>query len=526
MSSTLKYARHASPFSTPKKRQDDEALAWLPWAVWGGYTLLLILLSASHQDLLLNDSFGFFGRAKDLLEHPGNARLWVADYYPVGYPWLIAFLTKILGDAFTAARLLSVAGASGMLLLVLLMMRQHIVGRYRHLISAGVLMVLGANFNFLQLGSYDNTDMPAAALMLASVYWLGSGRASRYWVAGLWLGAAYLVRYTALTQVPALLVAILWLAPSHRPEKWRACALFLAGFVAVALVQIIPSVVVTGSPFFNRQAHNVWFALHGQGNWGMSFGEAVKHDSLMEIINASPGLFLKNYLTNLYKLLCYDVFGLPLRWLWLPGLVLAWLGKRNRFGVGAVGLASAVFGAAICLAFVTPRTTLFLLPVMALLVGVALSVFADKKMVAWAVLVALSLVGVGELYSNKNSLAPACNSPRQPTLQQKVTDALIDAGMTDPSQVLSLNFAWYHARHPYRLGFPRPWSYYEGAHPIYSPQALEQLVRERGYQYVISDGETVQNVPGLKTFWPRIPTNLRADTVFIENEVIVLVLRY
>lgn len=522
--------RTGSPKPKLVIRKADE-FGWLPWAVWIAGTVLLILLSASHQDLLLNDSQRAFERAQALWTHPGELTNWVHEYYPVGYSWMVAALTQVCWDAFTASRVLSVSAASGTLLLIFLIIRQQASGRYLNLGIAGVMMTAIANFNFLQLGTYDNTDFPAAALMLASLYWLGrSGLKRRFLISGLLLGAAYLVRYTALTEVPAVLAAIYFFHKGDFTAKVKAGFALLSGFVALGLIQFIPSTLLFGNPLYNLQAHNVWFALHGEGNWGLNFMEAVKHTSVLEIVRHSPGLFMKNYALNAYKLLCYNVFDLPVFWLWLPGVVLAWMGKERgkdgRAGLGGLTLAVAVFSAALCMAFVTPRTTLFLFPVICILAGWALAVFADKLIPSLAIMVSLGLVSVGGLYSNKSFIAAAFHSSHQPSPQQKVTTALEAAGMASPDQVLSLGFAWYNAYHPYRVGYAIPWSFYGTGAPISSPQDLESLVRKNGYRYIISDRTSVTDVPGLKRFWPSIPTNLRPDTVFIENEVCVIALRY
>jgi hypothetical protein len=101
------------------------------------------------------------------------------------------------------------------------------------------------------------------ALPLALLVGLSERRATNF-AASLLAGLAYMIRYTAfVTGAPCLLFLVGRALMQRRHSTWAAAGLFLPGFLVGAAVQIIPSTLVTGNPFYSSQARNIRWHLKG-----------------------------------------------------------------------------------------------------------------------------------------------------------------------------------------------------------------------------------------------------------------------
>lgn len=155
----------------------------------------------AHPGLRFVDFISFSGRARGLF---GDSGAWVHPLYPVGYPLLLWMGHALTGDVLLVGRGLSIAGgvciAAG-------------VARWVSPWAGLWLLVQPA---LLQWGATEGTDTLAAAMCVLA---LASARRAPLW-AGVLLGLGCLVRYTAITALPAV-----WMLSSGRLRTSWALAL-------------------------------------------------------------------------------------------------------------------------------------------------------------------------------------------------------------------------------------------------------------------------------------------------------------
>lgn len=177
---------------------------------------------------------------------------------------------------------------------------------------AGVtLLTLHPFFRFQAL--QEGTDMLAAGLQLLAlaIVFLNKDDSRRFYIlssvaAGVLIGSAYLIRYTALLLIPIVII-FLWVKNKADQRKLiLSIALFTAAFGLVALPQIVASVTVTGTPFYNEQARNVWFGMYGDFNWTENWGRIPPEITLLEIVRADPQGFLSHWAYEFGRFLRYD----------------------------------------------------------------------------------------------------------------------------------------------------------------------------------------------------------------------------
>jgi len=143
-------------------------------------------LAWAHPDLRFVDFISFSERSRKLLSGTG----WLQGDYPLGYPALLLLGKRLLGDALLAGKLLAVSAG---------ILAVFAAQRLKGAAAATWLLALSA---LLTWGSTEGTDMPAAALALAS---LAAVADRSYVLAGALAGLACMMRYTALAVVPVVL---------------------------------------------------------------------------------------------------------------------------------------------------------------------------------------------------------------------------------------------------------------------------------------------------------------------------------
>lgn len=149
---------------------------------------LLANLSASQPGLRFVDFVSFSGRARGLLERPHTL---VHPLYPVGYPLLLWVGHALTGDVLLAGKAASVLGGA---------LAAGAVARW---ISPWAGLWLLTQPALLRWGATEGTDTLAAGCCIAAI---AAARRSPL-SAGLLLGLGCLVRYTAVTAAPVVLLA-------------------------------------------------------------------------------------------------------------------------------------------------------------------------------------------------------------------------------------------------------------------------------------------------------------------------------
>lgn len=297
----------------------------------------LIALCQDHVALV--DFISFAGRARRLR---GGLDL-VHPLYPVGYPAALSGLTALLGDVLWAGKALAVAGGA-----------LAVAAAARMLGPLPALWLLGQGA-LLQWGSTEGTDMPAAALALAS---LAAAAERRPGWAGALAGAACLCRYTGVAVVP---VAMLLAGRPH---------VFLAALVATTAPHWATA-LLTGASVLPDQTENLRIAAgHGTTLWSVEtlqrWPRGMAHAAAMALRQ-------------------------PATWAGALGLLVG-AARRDRRALGLLGLAVA-HTALVGLAFAKPR--LVLPATLALAAGAGFLVPASRPRLAWLLPAAAAPVALG-----------------------------------------------------------------------------------------------------------------------------------
>lgn len=238
---------------------------------------------------------------------------WLHPFYPLGYFVLLRAGLAAGADVVAWGQFWSwlgaVAALSGVYIILYRATRRTAVA------LAGLgLLALHPFFRFQAL--QEGTDMLAAGLQLLAVAVAfaaaaanrpaGRPRRALDLAAGALLGAAYLVRYTALTLLPVLAVTLVWRDWRHRRAAAVALGLLLIGFGLVALPQLIAGTVGAGNPLYNEQARNVWFGIYGDFNWTDNWGDVPPGVSVLDAVRADPMAFARHWAGEFGRLLVYD----------------------------------------------------------------------------------------------------------------------------------------------------------------------------------------------------------------------------
>lgn len=374
----------------------------------------------------------------------------VHGFYPLGYPALLHSAVVHGIDGVRFGQLLSWLG--GLLLIVSVFGLALLLTKNWVLAFVGGVL-LATNPALLTLACREGNDMPAAGLQLAGVYAVALVRARPAnaahrlaLLAGAVFGLAYLTRYTALLLVPC---ALLYLAAQHEfSPKQRAgmIGLLLGGFIVVAAVQLIPSLRLYGTPFYNVQAKNIWFGIYGEQDWVKNWNSVPNNIGFWNVVALDPGRFLRHWGAEaLRAVTTLRFWPLVLHVAWLLGFGLLVFTKRytpaDRVLLASLLLAPVIVTAT---AWLAPRFLLVTIAVQALLIVVCFDVVSGRlhrtsiKRLLWVapLIVAAGVPPYAALSSWLREPAP-----RQ---AEDINTLLRAAGMKDPSEVVTNNF-YLHA---------------------------------------------------------------------------------
>jgi len=466
-------------------------LVWLACAIG---------VSIRRPTIGLSDMFGFISRAE--LLSLDAATSWGDGYYPFGYPLLLRIVFEYTGDYVLAGRLLSLAFASLGLYLI------YRIGTRAFSASAGLLAMAfcSASPIYIRYATLSGSDMPAAILLLASILLLcrhaEEAAGTVLFAAGAAIGASYLIRYTALTIYPAV---VLWLL--LRPVEdldWRSrtqsALVFSLGLLAIAAPQLVVSQWVHGNPLYNLQARNVYFGLFGSQNWGLNMSAALPATSIVQLVLEFPIEFAQNWFSNLVRSLTVFIRAYPVHLIAFPALLFTLANLRTRSIGFLFALTAGSFTAAIAMAFVNSRLLLFSSLLLIVVAGYGADRFVSqllrRPLRAFALSALTSALAL-------RYLLPIVVHPLDDYNRTviRVSRALDDWGMTESSQVLSFSFDYYNLNDPTKKRFEIPW-YGRNFVPYQSVDDVASRMSEAGQRFLVFDSKAPQNVPGLEEIWP------------------------
>jgi Dolichyl-phosphate-mannose-protein mannosyltransferase/Tetratricopeptide repeat len=385
----------SSPALTDGSRRGETwtALGWIVWALATGILLAYALTRHPVGDYQTESDFygGYAAGARALL----HGRVDVARYSVVGpgYEVALALITALVGDAFLAARLLSVTSASAVLLLWLLVLRR----RLGSIPAVWTVAFLAANAVFFRYGYSATTDMLACALQAASIFLLLRGGGPRVLLAsGLFAALATLTRYNSVALLPAGLIVV---ALSGSASRGRGLAAFLIGFGAPVLAWFAYSGMHGAIPGA-ALVHNLGF--YRDPTFARNLQDAPATGA--EIVPRAGGAMaaiLIGALRNIPEHLMRDgveLMGWPVAVLALAGIAAA-LRARVRGQVLPLGVVGAALFLALTPVFYSDRYSLAVLPIELTFAGLTLAAICGSRRLGRAALpmvlvLALPVLGV------------------------------------------------------------------------------------------------------------------------------------
>ncbi len=484
-----------------------------PWLSLGNPVMALLVLAGflafahayvGHVLTVRNvDYFQFVDMAQGLRN--GGLQSWVSGMHPVGYPLLIRIGLDLGFDAVTIGHGLSVLGGVCLLLGAYGMAYGLTHNRW---LALATELVLATTSYFLFFGTLEGNDMLSAGLSVLSLSVLIGADAHkkdirRFLLSGILAGLAYVIRYTAAAPGVLSLVFLAGRALFARGNhRWARVGVFLGGFLIGAALQLVPSTVVSGNPFYSVRGHDVWWHVEGRSDFAAEWGQAPMSISTVQVFLADPLKFLRHW-WQVARSFWLDpaqlLLDTPFRLFGQAALLFMLLAGRRIRAEWRLLLALIVGSLLAALAFIRydPRFMVVILPILAFsavfffwsIVPEWFSLGRLRVPANAVVLAALCLWGVGNPFTALRS------GPRTSEAIVEVSNTLRAAGLRDPGQALSTAIPYHDMTTLERLRYPQS---YWVAPDINSFEALFQTAREAGFRFVVYDAATGKNVhPGI-----------------------------
>jgi hypothetical protein len=449
------------------------------------------------------DYFQFVDMAQGLRH--GGIQAWVSGMHPVGYPLLIRLGLNLGFDAVEIGHGLSIFG--GVLLLAGAYFIAYRLTHSRWLALATELILATTSY-FLYFGTLEGNDMLSAGLSVLSLGLLIGGndaarRTRPYLLAGALAGLGYVIRYTAAVPSVLCLVFLVGQAlvtPGER--RWIRAGMFLGGFLVGAALQLGPSLIVTGNPFYSVRGHDVWWHVEGLSDFATEWDRAPMSISALQVLLDNPQKLLRHW-WDVARSFWLDpaqlLLDTPFRLFSQAGLLFTLLaGKRIRLA-WRILLALVVGGLLAGLALIRydPRFMIAILPVLAFSAAYFFWVIVPERVWFGRLYVPLNVIVLGVLclWSIRNPFTALENGPRTSGSIVEISNILRAGGMREPSQVLSTAIPYHDVTTLERQRYPQ--SYWVGP-DVNSPEALLETAREHGFRFVLYDAATGRNAhPGL-----------------------------
>jgi hypothetical protein len=463
--------------------------------IFGGVVIAAALVAvelAHHRDHITVGNLDFFGMAARAKSLPDTLSAWVSGLYPVGIPLLLRLGLALGLDVVRSGQIASIIGGVLCLCGGAVLAWNLTDSRAMALLTMAYLLTTRA---ILFYAGFEGTDMLAAGLQILSVGILACDPRHRRVVllAGIVNGVAYLARYTAMVTLVVCMGYLLTMALARRKrEDLWSMPIYGLGFLIGALPQIVPSLLVTGDPFYQTQVYHIWAKLYANSDFARIWRTAPDEITMWELFWLDPRRLIANWwreFSRFWMTLDLPLIDQPLAQLARGGFLFAVLDARrlsaehrallSYFVIGVVGILSIFTIDARFLIMIVPVFLVCalyflwrLLPTVRLFNRVRLPL----NLLVTTLLLGALLPAPWKYAHSKEG------GPHTDILE--TSNMLHVAGAQGASEVLSTNFYHQDVSSPTRDRF----------HMLYQVEApptvgeLRQLALESGYRFLIYDG--------------------------------------
>jgi dolichyl-phosphate-mannose-protein mannosyltransferase/tetratricopeptide repeat protein len=384
-------------------RSEARAWAWVAYGAIGALGVVLLAIALGPHRVgdyfTETDFYGAYADGARLIQH---GRLVPARYGVIGpgYELALALVGFLARDLLLAAELLSVASTLATAWLWYDLARRRLDAR----VGALLVLFLATNAYFLRFGYSATTDAFAIALQSLALWALlarppgAPARLRALALAGVVAALAFLTRYTAVTLLPAGVIAIL-AGATGVGSRGRGALAFALGFAAPVLPWVLYS-LAHGGGFSLQLHHNIAYEVFARSR-GIPWDDYQKKlqsqfPNLAAVIARDPAAVFGRMVANVGEHLRQDatqLLGWPVAVAALAGLVLGWRDGSVR-RVWPLLVAGALAFLALVPVFYAERYSLALLPCYALLAAVAFASPLGAMVVAgrWALKPVLAIV--------------------------------------------------------------------------------------------------------------------------------------
>jgi hypothetical protein len=267
----------------------------------------------------------FYGRYAPDADRILTGRFPQSTFNPPGYPTLLALVSPLVPDHFTAGKWLSLIAAAAAGLVAFQLFRQLFDARVA-LLALPIFLLSGALTKFALTATTDVPFLLVAVTTAAVLF----REQSRPWVqtvlGGILTGVAYLIRYNGVFLIPPGIAAVSVL-PGHNGARARLTRVAL--YLGVLLVTVSPwfwlSYAHYGSPIYSTNYRNTAIVY---------YGSPEGFYSMRDVIARAPARFAVMYVRrlgeNIGRSLGASLAVLPVAPLAAVGIVAAVARRRRR----------------------------------------------------------------------------------------------------------------------------------------------------------------------------------------------------
>ena len=434
---------------------------------------------------------------------------WVSWKHPVGQSLLIRLGYELGFDVERVGQAWSILGGVLLLCGTWVLARSVFHDRRMAIIS----MAFAATSSVILLySSIEGNDLMAAGLQVLSLSLLAATTLKQddldqklVFLGGLLTGLAYLIRYNGMVTAMAsgLWLVTLAIAERRRPAAWKAIGIYVAGFLLGSAIQWIPSLIVTGNPFYTDQGQNIWFHVFGKTDYLREWQQAPADITVFKVFAMDPVWFIRLW-WSWFKSFWVDpaqlMLDVPLKLFGQAGLVFLLLapGPASKKLRSLLGLFVLAHVASIAMMELLPRYLVMLIPLLTIgavyLLAAMIPPHLEYRKTAWPLNVLVLLAGL--IWAAQGPLDFATKPPATNTTVIQASNALYAGGMRSASEVLSTHTKLQDANSRDHLRFVQA---YWVTPDLGSVEELTKAMQSQGWRFFIyhrDDG--MQIYPSLK----------------------------